>query len=215
MKSRNNPVFAPLIVSTQALYDTIFGNLENHDNDVNSRRSLTIQVNHKIKAFKTKVLQMESLVCVKFEKHSATWELFYPHGRTEYHRANKKNIMLLFERIIKLTTDFESDLGSNWKNEFVAMYDEFLPIFEQQSEKKGAVKISSSDFKILKLALCKQLYKNLLILLAEYPEIPRKALLCFDETIVNWKKHKKKKGKGKKQKPIVINQAATEETGRS
>lgn len=136
MKSLNNPVFAPLIVSTQTLYDSIFGNLENYDRDSNSRQSFTIQVSHKIKEFKTKVLQMESLVCVKFEKHSATWGLFYPHGRTEYHRANKKNIMLLFERIIKLTTDFESDLGSDWKNEFVAMFDEFMPIFEQQTEKK-------------------------------------------------------------------------------
>ena len=39
---------------------------------------------------------MESLVVVKFEKKSPTYQEFYPHGRTEYHRANKKNIFNTF-----------------------------------------------------------------------------------------------------------------------
>jgi hypothetical protein len=197
-KSLNNPAFAPLILSTQAQYDAIFGNLENYDRDSNSRQSYTKQVNQKMKEFSGKVLEMESLVCVKFKKKSPTYEEFYPHGRTEYYRTNKKNILMIFERIIKLTTTYESDLGSEWKTEFVQMYDEFLPIFEQQGQKKGSVKMSASDFKTLKLAMCKQLYKNLLTMLAEYHEMPKKALNCFDETIVNWKKHKKKKAKGKK-----------------
>jgi hypothetical protein len=192
MKSHNNPVFASLILSTEALYASIFGNLENYDNNYNNQISLTRQVDQKIQEFVNNVLDMESLVCVKFKKKSATYQEFFPHGRTEYYRAKKKNILVLFERIIGLTTTYESALGSDWKIIFGQMYNEFKPVFSLQSEMMGSVSHASSDFKILKNSLSLQLYKNLLTLLAEYNENPKRALSCFDETIVNWRKHYEK-----------------------
>jgi hypothetical protein len=194
-KSANNPAFAPIIQATELLYNSIFINLENTDKYKNLKLGSTHDVNKKIKEFKALTIKMESLVDVKFEKGSDSYLEFYPNGRTEYHRANKKNILVLFERILKVTTTYETELGSDWKNTFSQLYNDFFPLFEQQNKLKGAVSTTTSEFKELKKALCNQLYKNLLVILAEYYDNPVKAKFFFDESVVNWKKHKKKKKK--------------------
>jgi hypothetical protein len=194
-KGRNNPAYAQIILSTQALYDSIFGSIAARDRNYNEQQGFTIMVNQKIKEFKTKVLEMESLVCVKFKKKSPTWEEFYPHGRTEYYRVNKSNILLLFERIIHLTTTYESELGSDLKTEFTQMYEDFEPVFARHLQLKGAVAGFASSYEVLKMSLCTQLYKNLLTILVENPEEPEKVFACFDGTIVGWAKVPKKRKK--------------------
>ena len=87
------------------------------------------------------------------------------------------------------------------------MYNDFLPLFDQQLKSKGAVANISLRIQNAEKALCHQLYKNLLVILAEYYENPEKAKAFFDEKIVNWKKHKKKKKKAAK------TPAATENKG--
>jgi hypothetical protein len=206
-KAANNPAFDSIILSTETLYNSIFNNLENVDKYHNLKRGLTIEVNKKMKEFKAQAIKMESLVEATFEKGSDSYLEFYPHGRTEYHRANKNNILMLFERVIKATTAFEAELGSDWKNKFTLLYNDFFPLFEQQNQFKGKVAKATSEFKDLKKTLCNQLYKNLLVILSEYYEYPNKAKSFFDESVVNWRKHHKKKKKAAK------TPAATENKG--
>lgn len=203
-KSAHNPAFDSIILATETLSNSVFDNLQNNDEFKNQKRGLTWQVNKKIREFKALVLKMGSLVEVTFEKKSPTYEVFYPHGRTEYHRANKTNILVLFERIIEATTAYEAELGSDWKTAFSQMYADFVPLFQQQNQKKGEVAKTSSDFGELKKAMCNQLYKNLLVILAEYYENPKRAKTFFNEKTVNWKKPKKKKKKAKKVQEAVV-----------
>jgi len=192
MRSGHNPVFVPLIAVTTGLNDQIFAKLVFIDENKNLSRSLTRQVNNKMKEFKTKVLQMESFVIVKFEKNSTEYNEFYPKGRTQYYRVNKTNVLSMFNHIITATTKYESDLGSEWKDWFTQAFDVFEPLYGQQTGIKGAVKQAVTEFKILKKEVCLQMYKNLLVILAEYHKNPKRAMSFFDEKIVNWKKHKKK-----------------------
>lgn len=192
MKSAKNPSFDQTILSTETLYDVMFTTIENRSINFNDRVSYTRQVNKMIRDFGGRVLKMESHVSVEFTKGSKVYYEFYPHGRTEYHRVNKSNVMMIFDRIIGLTTKYEAELGSAWKDEFIAMYALFMPVFKGQLQTKGKVAGSKSDFDQLRFTMCNQLYKNLLVILAEYYESPEKSSDFFNETIVNWKKHPKK-----------------------
>jgi hypothetical protein len=200
MKSADNPAFAQIILSTTEIHTSITNLLDKRDKDFVFTKSFTTEVNKKIEEFKTLVLEMESLVCVKFKKKSGTYQEFYPHNRTEYHRANKGNILILFDRIIKLTTQYESKLGSEWKTQFTQMYAVFAPMFEKQKKYKGALAQAKPNFEELRLKTCNQLYKNLLIILAEHFEHPEEALPYFDESIINWKCHVEKREKKKNEK---------------
>jgi hypothetical protein len=189
MKAANNPAYAARLLATKLVWELIFGNLENYDADLVMRQDLTVQLNTKMKEFIDKSLGLEPLVEYKFKKTSGTYQLFYPHGRSEYSKLNQENILFLMQRMINGTHTYASDLGATMEAEFTQIRDDYKEINDLQKEKKGEVSEAIPDFETKVKALYDELYLNMLVILAENYKNPTAMLYFFDETIVNYVTH--------------------------
>jgi hypothetical protein len=189
MTAANNPAYAPRILATQTAWQNLFGNLETYDADRNQQQSFTIQLNAKQKEFIDKALNTEPLVVVKFGKASGTYQEFYPHGRTEYHSATQENIFHLMNRMIDGAHAHATELGPTLEAEFTTLRSEYQVIWDLQKEKKGDVSEAIPDFELKVVDLYDELYKNMLVILAENYKNPTAMLAFFDQTLVNYNTH--------------------------
>jgi hypothetical protein len=192
MEAANNPAYAQIIPDTKAAWQMVFGNLEAYDADRNAKKSYTIQVKTLRKEFIDKAVTLEDLVAFKFKRTSDTYQLFYPHGRNEYHYATQDNILHLMKRMIDGTHAYPTELGANTETEFIALRDKYQEAWDRQRAGKGLVAEDIPDYKNKVEALFDQLYKNMLVILTENYKTPEAMLAFFDETIVNYVTHVKK-----------------------
>ncbi|MEI6852891.1 MAG: hypothetical protein WCL06_08615 [Bacteroidota bacterium] len=189
MKNANLPAYAQLVIDTKDAWQKVFGNLETYDADKNLQQSFTIQLNQKLNEFLDKAIELEGLVAFKFKKTSGAYQEFYPHGRDEYHQATQENIFILMKRMIDGAHKYPTELGATLEAEFTTIRDDFQIIWDLQKAKKEDVKDAIPDFTIKVHILYDQLYKNMLVILAENHLHPEKMLVFFDETIVNYVEH--------------------------
>jgi hypothetical protein len=184
-----NPNLAAIIVETKNCWQSIFGNLQTYDSDKNEQQSFTIQVNAKMQEFVDKSVNFEGFVIFKLTKNSGPYQEFYPYGLNEFHQADQKNIVLLMERMVSKCHKYASDLGTDPETEFQTLLNDFNIIFASQKVKKGDVSLGIADFKAKSKNLFVQMFRNLGILIAEYPDKPEVILSFFDQTIVNYVTH--------------------------
>ena len=191
IKAANNPNYADIISDTEAAWDKLFGNLQSYDTHRNLRQSLTIQVNQLIKQFIGKAIELEPLVVVKFKKDSGTYQEFYPHHRQEFYKLNQDNVLVLMERMVAVCHKYNTELGPTWESDFKTIRDQFKDTFATQKETKGNVTETIPDFEVKITKLYDQLYKNLLVILAENNTQPEVMLSFYDQSIVNYVSHPK------------------------
>jgi hypothetical protein len=189
LKNVANPLWAGLVTATKDAWQKVFGNLQTYDADKNQQQSFTVQLNQKMTEFLDKAIALEDLVVYKFKKTSGTYQEFYPYGREEYHRATQENIFILMKRMIDGAHKYPTELGAGLEAEFTTLRDDFQVIFDLQKAKKEDVKEGQTDFDPNVNVLYDQLYKNMLVILADNHTQPKKMLDFFDETIVNYVEH--------------------------
>jgi hypothetical protein len=189
MEAAGNPAYAARMVATKDAWQRLFGNLETYDADRNLQQSFTIQLNSKMMDFIDKALELEPLIVYKFKKTSGTYQEFFPHGRTEYLKATQENIFHLMKRMIDGTHRYATELGAGLEAEFTLLRDDFQDIWDLQKEKKGDVAEAIPDFETKVQVMYDELYKNMLVILAENYQNPRAMLSFFDQTLVNYNTH--------------------------
>ena len=184
MISASNPNLAAAILSTTTCWENVFGNLEAYDDDLTMQRSLTKTVKLVITEFVDKALLLEECVVYKFRKGTPIYMEFYPHGRSEYHKLSLTHVLILMNRLIDKSTKYETEIGPEWKDELTIIRDNFVIQYADQQQKIGEVDGSTPDFDVKVGLLYVQMYKNLGLLISEYPETPSKLLTFYDQTIV-------------------------------
>ena len=189
MEAANNPVYAPRMVATKAVWEAVFGNLEDYDADRNSKKAFTNQLKAKRKEFIDKAVELEDLVAFKFKRTSDTYELFYPLGRNEYHYATQDTIFHLMKRMIDGTHAYPTELGAGTEAEFTTLRDDYQVIWDRQRVAKSLVAQDIPDYAFKVNDLFDELYLNMLVILAENYKNPKAMLAFFDVTIVNYVTH--------------------------
>ncbi len=192
MKSAENPNLAANIAATESCWESLFGNLETYDADLNLQRGLTRDVNITVSQFSYKALKLEPHVESIFDKGSAKYLEFFPYGRTEIHNLNLSNGLLVMNRVVASSHKYAADIGATWETELAAIRDNFETLYASQQEKKGDVHSATPAYKAITGKLYIQLFRNLGTLMSEYAETPEKVKTFFDQSIVNYESHVKK-----------------------
>ena len=191
MKSVSNPHLAAIIAATEERWQELFGNLETYDADLNLQRGLTKDVNITVSQFSYKALKLEPHVEVIFDKGSAKYLEFFPHGRTEIHNLTLANGLLVMNRIVTSCGKYSADIGATWETELKDIRDNFQTLFASQQEKKGDVHGNTPVYDEITNRLYIQLFRNLGTLMAEYAETPDKVATFYDQSIVTYVSHTK------------------------
>lgn len=187
--SAANPHFAQIITDTTAIWQILFGNIETYDQDINDQVSLTNQLNKKMKEFTDNVVDLEPFVLTHYKKTDPVYHEFFPHGLTEYHNINQSTALVLMDRIIDKTHAYSTDVGATWEPLFTQIHDSYEALFAGQKEKMGEVDGVVSNYEEKVIDLYVQLYKNAMLIIAEYPKHPERLLDFFNETLVNFESH--------------------------
>ena len=191
MKSVSNPNLAAIIADTEARWQELFGNLETYDADLNLQRGLTKDVNIAVSQFSYKALKLEPHVEFIFDKGTAKYLEFFPHGRTEIHNITLANGLLVMNRIVASCQKYSADIGPTWETELKNIRDNFQTLFASQQEKKGDVHGNTPVYDEITNRLYIQLFRNLGTLMAEYAETPDKVATFYDQSIVTYESHTK------------------------
>ena len=193
LEEHNNPKFAAILAAITALWEATFGSIESYKEGLNEQVLFTKQVKAKLNEFTNKVvIDLEAAVIFKFKKDSTQYlNEFFPHGKSEYHKVNQPNSLILMDRIVDKTTKYSSDIGDDWKTEFTAIHDDYDTLLATQKGKKVVVDDSSSDYEEGLMPLYEQLYQNACTICAEYYKKPDRLLDFFDETLINYVSHTK------------------------
>ena len=157
----NNPggIYNQLITNTTAAYNGYFGSITNEDTKTAIKEGATIGMNTAMKAFQDAASQKEGTIRGNYGAKSATYQEFYPHGITEYTKANLGNVNTLMDRMVKAATAHAADLGApfvtlftNLQNDFVTLRTAQLKLIGEVAGKKDAT-VTTRD--TVELQICK------------------------------------------------------------
>lgn len=174
--------YTALLNQTESAYTACFGILTAKDQATAEREGLTLTTQETLASFKSAVPDLEAAVRLAFGKGSATYESFFPHGLTEYHRATLTSAPTLMARLIQEILTHESKLGPAVTTRFTGLRDSFLTARAAQQEKKGRVSALKAESKETRHALELQLWKNALTLASEHLNQPEALGIFFDPT---------------------------------
>ena len=109
------------------------------------------------------ISQQEGLVRAKFGKASAPYLEFYPQGITEYQRATVEGLRALLDRYANAATKYSPQLGDSFKNEVLAIRQQYNDARDSQTAVLGTHAGSSDQVNAARKALTVQLTRCLLL----------------------------------------------------
>ncbi len=177
-------IFDSMISGTRTKIDDFKLSIAEQSTESSQREGKTISLDDSITDMKTFISYKEGVIADKFHPGTPVYEEFYPHGKSEYRRAAKKDIETVFKRFIETLTRHKDSFDEAMLIEANEKYIACLTARETQLESKGKVKHGSTDIDRKRYALGVQMYKNLLTLLLINAEEPLKALAYFDESMI-------------------------------
>lgn len=187
----NIPAFAPFILETTTLWESLFGNIETYKDYLHDQVSLSKEVKNITAEFSEKALKLEYTVLSHYEKGGTVYREFYPFGRSEFHNITQPNILMLMDRMVTKSAKYAGDVGPTWETDFIDIRTRFQAIFADQKQMIGQVDGKSSDYEAQLSPLYVQLFKNICTIMAYYPDKPDRMLDFFNQTIANHETHVK------------------------
>lgn len=148
---------------------------------VNVRLGKTFVVNDVIARFKTYMSDNEGVIAKAIGgKQSAAFLVFYPHGITEYSKANKTTLPSLLIQVTKAANLYTAKLGAALTNELLAFDDEYEAAHNAQQEQKGKVVYNRIERTANRTALEMALLVAIHTIGAMYPGNVEKGTSFFD-----------------------------------
>ena len=184
--------YADLIAALGPKLTAFQQTMSTEDSAQAEREGETITKDEAFAAFKALVSQREIRIADRVGRPSAAYEEFFPHGLTEYGKANMGTALTLMDRMVAKTTKYETQLGGpDLKNEFTAARAAFVDARETQVEQKGQVTGSADARRTAKLELAVQLQFNALIIASKNIGHPERVTVFFDQSKLRDPKKKK------------------------
>lgn len=107
---------------------------------VNVQLGKTITVNQVIDGFKAYMSDNEGVIARPLGgKETPAFLAFYPHGITEYHKANKTTLPALLFQVTKAVELYSSQIGATIAAELLAFDTQYTEARKAQQQQKGIV----------------------------------------------------------------------------
>jgi len=185
---KNNPagIYDEIISDTTTAYNNYFGTIADEDIKSAVKEGSTVAVYDVLREFKKNISQQEGIVRAKFGLKSDVYQEFFPHGITEYIRANMTNAETLMNRFVSSAETHQAVVGlefvtlfTNIKNDFISKRETQIKLFGEVQGSKAATSKNRRDLE-------KQLMKNLLTVALNNIGKPKAIDIYFDQTIIRY-----------------------------
>lgn len=174
-----------MLNDTQAAHTAFFGEITSEDILKALRMGRTRSVDIIIDRFKTNISHYEDVINVKYLKEDPKYIEVFPQGVTEYSKASKTNITVLFTRIGTWVTTNAAGFDPAFVTEVSGYLTDYNTARGEQLDKKQDVKAAIFTSADARTALELQLSKNLLNLAIEFMDEPAKGCAFFNQNLLN------------------------------
>ena len=183
----NNPggIFTQILNDVTVAYNAYFGDLASESLNEAVKEGKTIGMKEARKALEKNISDNEGQVRYTYRDNDTFYEEFYPHGVTEYLRADLATFETITLRYRNVLADHAGDFTPQFSADFNTFRGTFVTNRNLQLSAKGDVAAEKSDIATTKPALAEQLTVNLLTIALEYVGDESKADVYFDQAILN------------------------------
>jgi len=158
---------------TEALVAPLSKFITHRMDSLSDREGEVLNVNNMIEEFKvTGLSMMEGLIRSKFGKNSQKYKEFFPAGTSAYRKAAKDQLDNMMEHLVNTLAKYASDFETSYIDNINTWYTGYKNARMAEKSKKNKVstlKIVKTD---VRTPLEKQMYKNLLLILADHIDNP-------------------------------------------
>lgn len=195
---KNNPggAFDALIPATQNALNALRQSGQGKFGTVGDRKAMTKEKKKARVAFNKFIRQKEGLVRGKFGERSEAYIQFFPQGLTAYDRATDMEYQLLLKNIVERATQYEADLGVDFKTEATNLSKDYVDAGNEQRKTKGKLSGFIDEISKERAELTKQLTFNALFIAATFLLQPEKTKVYFHTSLL-FPQHRKHRHKGK------------------
>jgi hypothetical protein len=180
----NGEPFAGLVAATQLAFDNLKLSLGSYSSTLAQKESKTMTVDQVIEEFKIAIKLREANILIHFSKDSPVYQEFFPHGKTEYHQANKASIERLMTQIITAIDNHKTELGQPLLDEFLALQTDYITARNEQLKKMEDAGTKTDSWESSLEIMQMQAFRNLLTIALQYMGEPDKIELFFNESII-------------------------------
>ena len=195
---RNNPggIFDALIAPTENTLKALRNSEQGKYGSIGDRKGTTLAKKKARVAFNRFIRRNEGAVRAKFAETSAPYKEFFPTGLTAYDRASDMKYQGLLHNIIARATQYEADLGSDFKNQATTLTNAYLDAGKNQVKSKSKIGGFRNEISLERAELTRQLTFNALFIAASFLLQPEKQQLYFRTSLL-FAQHRKHRHKGK------------------
>ena len=196
LKAAGNAAYAQIISETEAIFNPMFDMISLREQNFNERVSLTQSVQTFKKQFNKLIDELEEVVVYKFHKNSAVYHEFFKDGITYYKKANLSEILLRMELAESLALKYKAEIGETYATGLKEVRLQLETEINSQQIAAGEVSNAIPGYELLRLAMDKQLLKNVCVILIENLDNPWVVSTFFDEYLIFPKVKKEVDGQG-------------------
>ncbi len=188
----NNPggVFDDIINDTENAHNAFVKALNDVGGDIGDRKASTLTKEQARENFNAFIRQREGLIKSTFNKPSAPYTLFFPDGLSPYSFATDQEYELLVNNIVARANQFETELGTPFKDAATAAADAYLTAEQSQTNEKGDVSATRGKLATATAALTRQLTINALTIALQFPLDATKPEIYFETSLLFAQKRK-------------------------
>ena len=188
----NNPsaVFDDIISATESLNSDFLKALNEVGGDIGDRKASTLTKDQARENFNAFIRQREGLIKSTFNKPSAQYTLFFPNGLSPFSEATDQGYELLVNNIVARANQFETELGTPFKDAATAAAEAYLNAEQSQTNEKGDVSATRAKLATATAALTRQLTINALTIALQFPLDATKPEVYFETSLLFAQKRK-------------------------
>lgn len=179
--------YQQLVADTQADFDAYCQAIDSEDNNFATQQGATKVVDQIIDKFKKDVSRYEGLVRGYFGTDSKEYQEFFPQGLSEFGAANKSNIEMLMDRMMRKTDEHSPTLGGNIKAIFEQHKQTYLSARTNQLQNIAGTTVRKTNTANARERLEIRLCKNLLAIALEHVGNPEILANYLDQSIFRGK----------------------------
>lgn len=185
----NNPggIFTAILTDMTNAYTAYFGDLADESLADAVLQSRTTSMEAARAAMVDFIVRGEGAVVYKWGKDSNVYQEFYPHGVMEYTEGTLSDLETISLRYLNVATSHAGDLPAGFVADFTPLRSTFMTNRTTQLNQKGVLAGERDQIRGTKLQLCTQLTKNVLTIALQYVGDEEKAILYFDQSILDRK----------------------------
>ena len=196
LKAAGNAAYTQIINETETLYTQMFDMISLREQNFNERISLTQNVQAIKKEFNKLIDELFEVVVFKFHKNSAVFNEFFPHGVSPFKTAPLSEILVKMELAESLALKYKAEIGETYAIGLKDVRVQLETEINSQQIASGEVSNAIPGYELLRLAMDKQLLKNVCVILIENLDNPWVVSTYFDEYLIFPKVKKEVDGQG-------------------